>query len=1131
MIECWWRRLSTTQSVPAAVLSPMAARTPWRKTLIILACGLPAILCAQQDKGADFFEKQVRPVFARHCYACHSSASNPIMGGFRLDTEASFRKGGTRGAPVDSKAPAASLLLKAVGHTDPHLRMPPMGKLSDAAIATLTRWVHMGTPWGVDANEKAAGGHARFWAFDPPREPALPEVRNEDWVRSPIDRFILAGLEEKGLQPSPPADKRTLLRRVTFDLTGLPPTRQEIRAFLNDKSPRAFERVVDRLLTSPRYGERWGRHWLDVARYADSNGLDENLVYRYAFRYRDYVIKAFNSDKPYDQFVREQLAGDLLPEPADLETQYERWTATGFLSLGAKMLAEDDPVKMQMDIVDEQLDTMGRAFMGLTLGCARCHDHKFDPIPTEDYYSLAGILKSSKTMEDFNVVATWHEYVLAPKDQRNALNAHLAKIKSRNDAIQKITRAENHKLVAAARQQVGSYLLAATHALEDEEVTLQPVWMEGDPAQPDWVLRDAASFDRGNVSREIEKGKRNIPPGGAMPKKAEEAYFAEYELIVPSDGLYQVDFLNQEKGDGTTDIHVNGVLMKSGLEPIRNRAASPDVGGWWATGIYPFKAGNNVLRLEHKQRFPYFEKMLIAPNPLPDGIRPPKTHEQLAREYDVNRGFLKQWIDRLRRSRGAPASVFYGWHAFGADASFDDWMSPAAKYFSGFRPAGRRSLAAHYESLFRQAVSRWRERYPEAEVDFNKRERYKKSGEDRKLEDDGLEALRKVLYEKYGPFRPPADSRQYFSAEARAEITRIEQERKALETATPEYPKAMGVTEGEEIGDIPIHIRGSHWTLGDKAPRRFLRVVSRGNPEPIASNESGRLQLARWLTRDDHPLTSRVMVNRLWRWHFGRGIVGSVDNFGKLGDRPTNQPLLDWLALRFVENGWSIKKMHRLIVLSNTYRMSTAVNGKALSVDPENRLLWRMPRRRLEAESIRDAIMLVSGDLDLTPGGTLLERYKPREYFSNTKKGGEVDYDRNIRSVYMPVVRSTLYDFFQAFDFADPSALNGDRQSSVVAPQALFVMNGSIPLKHSHKWASRLLGRRDLTDAGRVDVAYEEAFARLPDVNERDRALTFIHKMEATLEESELDGSKPQERAWESFCRTLFGSSEFIYLN
>ena len=1109
----------------------MAARTLWRKPLIILACGLPAILCAQQDKGADFFEKQVRPVFARHCYACHSSESNPVMGGFQLDTEAAFRKGGARGSPVDSKAPANSLLLRAVGHTDPHLRMPPMGKLPDETIATLTRWVHMGTPWGVDSNEKAAGEPETFWAFDPPQEPALPQVRNEDWVRSPIDRFILAALEEKGLEPAPPANKRTLLRRVTFDLTGLPPTRQEIRAFLDDDSPRAFERVVDRLLTSPRYGERWGRHWLDVARYADSNGLDENLVYRYAFRYRDYVIRAFNTDKPYDQFVQEQIAGDLLPQPADLETQYERWTATGFLSLGAKMLAEDDPVKMQMDIVDEQLDTLGRAFMGLTLGCARCHDHKFDPIPTEDYYSLAGILKSSKTMEDFNVVATWHEYVLAPKEQRDALDAHLAKIKTKNDAIQKITRAENHKLVATGRQQVGSYLLAATRALEDEEVALQPVWTEGEPARPDWILRDAASFDRGTVSREIEKGKKNIPAAGAKPKKAAAAYFAEYELMVPSEGLHQVDFLNQEKGDGTADIHVNGVLMKSGLEPIRNRAASPDVGGWWATGIYAFKAGNNVLRLEHEERFPYFEKILISPNPMPEGIRPPKTHEQLAREYDVNRGFLKQWIDRLRRSRGAPASVFYAWHAFGTDASVDDWLSPAAKHFAGFRPADRRALAVQYESLFRQAVSQWQERYPEAEVDFNKRERYKKGEDERKLEDDGLEPLRKVLYEKYGPFRPPADSRQYFSAEAKAEITRIEQERKALEEATPEHPKAMGVTEGEKIGDIPIHIRGSHWTLGDKAPRRFLRVVSRGEPEPIGSNESGRLQLARWLTRDDHPLTSRVMVNRLWRWHFGRGIVGSIDNFGKLGDRPTNQPLLDWLALRFVENGWSIKKMHRLIVLSNTYRMSTAVNDKAVSIDPENRLLWRMPRRRLEAESIRDAIMLVSGHLDLTTGGTLLEQYKPREYFSNTKKGGEVDYDRNIRAVYMPVVRSTLYDFFQAFDFADPSALNGDRQSSVVAPQALFVMNGSIPLKHSRKWASRLLGRQDLSDAGRVDVAYEEAFARLPDVNERDRALTFIHKMEDALDEREPDEHMRRERSWESFCRTLFGSSEFIYLN
>ena len=1110
----------------------MASRSPLRILLLMLAWGLPAALCAQQQSGADFFEKQVRPIFAQHCYACHSSASNPVMGEFQLDTEAAFRKGGTRGPAVDPDNPEKSLLLRAVGHGEAQLRMPPMGKLPDDTIAAITAWVRMGAPWGVDSNKQAARDAGTFWAFVPPKEPALPSVKNEDWVASPIDQFILAGLEEKGLQPAPPAGKRDLIRRATFDLTGLPPTRKEIQDFLEDDSPRAFEHVVDRLLGSPRYGERWGRHWLDVARYADSNGLDENLVYRQAYRYRDYVIQAFNKDKPYDLFVQEQIAGDLLPEPPDLETQYERWTATGFLSLGAKMLAEDDPVKMQMDIVDEQLDTLGKAFMGLTVGCARCHDHKFDPIPTEDYYSLAGILKSSKTMEDFNVVATWHEYVLAPKEQREALKAHLDKIKAKNDEIAEITKAENYKLVAAARQEVGSYLLAATEALEGEAITLSPIWEEGEPVQPGWVVREAAGFDRGNVNRELRKGKKNITEAEDDSEQSGQGdYFAEYDLEVAAEGLYQVDLLNQEKGDGTADIHVNGLLMKGGLEPIRNRAASPDVGGWWATGIFPFKAGKNVLRLEHKERFPYFEKLLVAPNPLPSGVRPPKTHDQLSREFKVNRGFLEQWIDRLRRSRGAPASVFYAWHAFGTDASLEDWTSPAAKHFVETRPADRRELANHYEELFRRSVSQWQERYPEAEVDFDKRERYKDGEDERKLEDDGLESLRKVLYEKYGPFRPPAGSRQYFTEEAKAEIARIEAERKALTEATPEYPRAMGVTEGEEIGDIAIHIRGSHWTLGDPAPRGFLRAVSRKNPAPISNEESGRFELARWLTRDDHPLTSRVMANRMWRWHFGRGIVASTDNFGKLGDRPTNQPLLDWLALRFVSSGWSMKQMHRVMMLSNTYRMSTAYDEKAAAADPENALLWRMPRRRLEAESIRDAIMAVSGDLDFATGGTLLEKYKPRQYVSNTRQGGNVDYDRNIRAVYIPVVRSAMYDFFRSFDFADPSALNGNRGSSVVAPQALFAMNGSVPMKHSRKWAARLLGEEDLTDADRVDRAYEEAFARLPDANERDRALTFIHEIDEALRDQQDDDDARRERAWASFCRTLFGSSEFIYLD
>ncbi|MDA1311981.1 MAG: DUF1549 domain-containing protein [Acidobacteria bacterium] len=1099
-------------------------------SLAALFLTLVPTLPAQQSRPADSFEKQVRPLLAEHCYACHSSSSSPLMGGLQLDREETFRKGGSRGAPIDQANPEASLLLRAIRHSDPQIRMPPTHKMSDEAIATLTNWVRAGAPWGVAAQQAAAPESGVFWAFEPAADPEPPQVTNEEWVTSPIDRFILAALEDKGLRPAPPANKRALIRRVTFDLIGLPPSPGEVQAFLADHSPVALARVVDRLLESPRYGERWGRHWLDIARYADSNGLDENLIYKNAYRYRDYVIAAFNKDKPYDQFIHEQLAGDLLPEPPDLETQYEHWTATGFLSLGAKMLAEDDPVKMQMDIIDEQLDTIGRAFMGLTIGCARCHDHKFDPIPTQDYYSLAGILKSSKTMEDFNVVANWHEYVLAPKQDREDLKAHQEKIKAKNDEIGKITRAENYKLVTAGRQKADAYLLAATEALEDEAVTLAPVWREDSASSPDWILRDADGFDRGNVNRELKKGEKNVPDA-EEGSDGKQPYFAEFDIDVATEGLYQVDFLDQEKGDGTADVYVNGVLMKSGLEPIQNRAASPEVGGWWTTGIYPMRAGKNVLRLEHKSRFPYFARILIAPNPLAPGTGVPRSREQLAREYEVNPGFLEQWIDRLRASRGATASVFYGWQVFGTDASLNDWASPAAKHFEGFQPKDRSELAARYGDLFREASGQWQQLYPGEEVDFGKNERYKDGEEERELEDAGLEAFRKVLYEKFGPFRPPADSKQYFPAGAQKEIARLEDERKALTDATPEYPRAMGVTEGEMISDTAIHIRGSHWTLGDPAPRRFLRVLSREEPEPIGPNRSGRLDLARWLTREDHPLTSRVMVNRLWRWHFGRGIVGSTDNFGKLGDRPTNQPLLDWLAIRFIENDWSIKQMHRLIILSSTYQMSTAFNEQAADVDPENTLLWRMPRRRLEAETIRDAIMAVSGHLDFAMGDTLLSKYKPRDYVSNTARGGNVDYDRNIRAVYVPVVRSAMYDFFRSFDFADPSALNGDRGSSVVAPQALFAMNGSVALEHSRLWAERLLSRADLGDADRVGLAYEEAFARPVNPSEVDRALTFIHEIEEAIEDRKRDAAERRAKAWESFCRGLFGSSEFIYLD
>ena len=627
---------------------------------------LPVGASGETTSGAELFEKQVRPVFAEQCYLCHSKASQPAMGGLRLDTEEAFRQGGTRGSPVSADEPEKSLLLHALSHSDDKLSMPPTGKLSDAEIAAITRWVRMGAPWGqeVTADQRT---EANFWSFVPPTKPPLPSLLDESWVQSPIDHFILAALEEKRLQPAPPADKRTLIRRATFDLIGLPPTPDEVHAFLADDSPEAFARVVDRLLTSPRYGERWGRHWLDLARYADSNGLDENLVYKNAFRYRDYVIAAFNTDKPYDQFVHEQLAGDLLPGPIDLHTEFERKTATGFLSLGAKMLAEDDPVKMQMDIIDEQLETTARAFMGLTIGCARCHDHKFDPIPTAEYYSMAGIFKSSKTMENFKVVAEWHEFVLAPADNRAQLEAHLDQIKAKQDAITAVTKAENLKLVAAGRRKVGAYLLAATEALEYETIKLRPVAGDSAAAPPEATLRDAGGFDRGNASRTLERGKKNVPEGeGTKDEETPKGpYFAEYDLELAAAGHYQVDLLESEAGNGTADLYVNGELMKTGLEPISNRAASPDAGGWSPIGIFGFASGMNTIRLEHKDRFPYFEKLLVARNPVarrhgdPENPRPtrpriqcqPRVLEAMDRKIAACEGCARFGLLRLARLR------------------------------------------------------------------------------------------------------------------------------------------------------------------------------------------------------------------------------------------------------------------------------------------------------------------------------------------------------------------------------------------------------------------------------------------------------------------------------------------------
>jgi cytochrome c553 len=811
----------------------------WATTLSLAAAEPPALPLSDTAKS-EFFEKKIRPLLVERCYECHSETAKKVKGGLRLDNREDLLKGGDTGPSLVSGNPDKSLIIVAVRYKNQDLQMPPKSPLKPEQIRDLEQWVKMGAP---DPREKVASKTGakrvinleegrKFWSFQPIANPPVPTVKNPKWIQSPLDNFILAKLEEKKLKPAPAADKRTLLRRATFDLTGLPPTPAEIDAFLADKSPKAFATVVDRLLSSPQYGERWGRHWLDVARYADSNGLDENVAFGNAWRYRDYVVNAFNHDKPYNQFIIEQLAGDLLPPTDNLTVKHERLTALGFLCIGPKVLAEPDKVKLEMDLIDEQIETLGRAFLGATLGCARCHDHKFDPVPTDDYYSLAAIFKSTRTMDDLKTIAKWHE------------------------------------------------------------------------------------------------------PQVALPEdfKAQDAY----AKIIANQKLSITNFVSQ---------------------------------------------ANQTLLAERKTN----------------------------------------------------------------------------------------ALPANPES-----------QYPTNTV---------------------------------------------------AELKKLREALAKLEKDTPELPSTMGVMEGTNIlKAFPVHIRGSHLTLGKEVPRGVPQVMTISTRPQFDDQHSGRLELARWLASAEHPLTARVMVNRIWRWHFGQGLVASTDNFGTLGERPSHPELLDWLARRFIAEGWSIKAMHRVLMLSSVYQTAASVERTPSLSDPENRLLARFPLRRLDAEEIRDALHFVAGTLDLTMGGKTIP-LKNREFvFDHTSKDA-TSYDSPRRAVYLPVIRNHLYDLFEQFDFPDPAVPTGSRNATVVAPQALLMMNSELVGQAAAKLATQLLAHPEWPDVKRVELAYVKAYGRTPTSREMSRAQNFLDHFERTVVAQKPDAKDSRVQAWSVLCQTILAANEFIYLN
>lgn len=1116
---------------------------------VICVVSLMSVRVSLADEIADatFFESKVRPLLIAKCLECHSS--DKPKAGLQLDSREAVLKGGESGPAAIEGKPEDSLIIDAIGYRNT-VQMPPKSKLPDAEIAILTEWVKRGLPWPnskptVPTSAPVAtvptdytDEQKSFWAFQPVKRALPPDVQSDAWARSPIDRFVLAELENKKLNVAREAQPRTLFRRVTLDLIGLPPTPDEVNEFVNDQSPDALERAVDRLLASAAYGERWARHWLDVARYADSNGLDENLAYANAYRYRDYVVKAMRDDKPYDRFLTEQIAGDLLVDHADelllkygpVSDSYDELVATGFLCLGAKMLAEDDPVKMQMDIIDEQVDTIARAVMGLTMGCARCHDHKFDPLSTEDYYGLAGVFKSTQTMDTFTVVAKWHERPLASPGQVRERDELQKIANAKNDEIEKLKKKSTEAILNDARANAAAYLLAAAHELRTAErlKVAIPRGSMGNPQEiPGAILIEAEDFARGNVLKDRDNYGAGI---GVLVNKGETPNAVEYDIEIPQNGVYQLELRYAAAAIRPVKVSVNSRQIKPDAANQFTGSWTPDSQKWFVECYVRLNAGKNLLRLEQSKAFPHIDKLLLVPADPNDvgGLASVTTDADV--KPPLLPSLVQQWVKALGSSKADPGSILTGWHQYESarQLTVDSTLpeNAVARLLGDTQPASLDELATRYEKLFADARQAWKELKAPPE-----------GKEAKSLNDPVLEAARKLLKDDKGPFAPPTDIESSYPESVVAELKEMRDEKSRLEAAVPKYPETMAVLDSKPE-NLKVHLRGSHLTLGREVTRRLPKILVGSEPQELKQG-SGRLELVEWLTDPRHPLTARVMVNRIWQWHFGHGIVRSPDNFGRLGERPSHPELLDWLANRFTGNGegraqdpraYSLKHLHRMLIATSAYRQSTEANPAADTIDPENRLLWRFNRQRMDVEVLRDSLLAMSGQLDDTPKGTLLPTAN-RAYVTSTASVNPAIYNSPRRSIYLPVVRSALYEVFTAFDFADPSTLAGQRDQTTVAPQALFMMNSALVLEQVQAITRSLLERKDLDQPARIRHLYQLAYSRIASEGEVSRAVGYLDRIRAAMAESGIAGSEIEAKSWTSLCRAILSANEFVYVD
>ncbi|MDZ4801273.1 MAG: PSD1 and planctomycete cytochrome C domain-containing protein [Bryobacteraceae bacterium] len=919
---------------------------------LLIVVSFCAVNAAPEPTSAqvDFFEKKIRPVLVEKCYGCHNSKLKSPFGGLRLDTPEGLQRGGDSGPAVKGGDPGNSRLIQALTYQH-QLKMPPSGKLPATQVADFTAWVRDGAPDprtpGPAVVSSTAGKSIdlvegrKHWAFQPIRRPVAPPP-----APTVIDAFLRARLREQNLTPAPAADKPTLLRRVTYDLTGLPPTTADLDEFLRDTSPGAFAKVVDRLLASPHYGERWARHWLDLMRYAETNGHEYDNDKHEPWRYRDYVIRAFNEGVPYSQFMKEHLAGDLLTAKR-LQHGGGTWESpngTTSLWFNEVLNSATDSEKSKADDVDNQIDVTSKAFLGLTVACARCHDHKFDPIPTADYYAMAGVFHSTDIRE-----------AVIDSPERAA----------------KIT--ELSKQIRAINTSAEPPRSAASPSVIEYRPDKDKPFANFDKDFGNWIPQGAAFGD--------------APVNGSADSRAGGSDVFMGTLTSP-------------RFDTGKHLYLHVRIAGTKTDPKRKELAS--------------------------LRFTIVNAGFKSQTIHPEGNETPKW-KTLTLTFERSRTIYFEIVDRARDG-----------HIIVDDMVFSDSKEPpsATDGTPVPEPALDSALLAH---------------------------------------------------------------------------------RRALEARVPDTEFAM-VAEDRNPHNVRLHIRGNHKNLGDEVPRRFLQVLAGTEQPAVPANTSGRLELAQRLASPDNPLPARVMVNRIWKHHFGSGLVRTTDNFGKMGELPTHPELLEYLAGRFIDSNWSVKAIHREILLAAAYQQSSTPGTLALQVDPANKLLQHMPVRRLEAEAIRDAVLSVSGALDRTLyGPSIVPFISAWQNGRGKPESGPLD-GAGRRSIYIQVRRNFLTPMFLAFDYPSPISAIGTRTVSTVPSQALMMMNNEFVHAQAKRWASRVVAEVPADPAERIRRMYKTAYARPAEQSEIDTILAFAKE------------PRPESEVWTDIAHVLLNSAEFLYV-